>query len=50
MIKYNLTCKCGEMFESWFINSSEFDSLRKKKTYKVYLLRIIFSKKIGDVS
>ena len=34
MIKYNLTCKCGEMFESWFINSFEFDSLRKKKLIK----------------
>ena len=34
MIKYNLICKCGEMFESWFINSSEFDSLRKKKLIK----------------
>ena len=34
MIKYNLTCKCGEMFESWFINSTEFDSLRKKKLIK----------------
>ena len=34
MIKYNLTCKCGEMFESWFLNSSEFDSLRKKKLIK----------------
>ena len=34
MIKYNLTCKCGEMFESCFINSTEFDSLRKKKLIK----------------
>ena len=34
MIKYNLTCECGEMFESWFINSSEFDSLCKKKLIK----------------
>ena len=34
MIKYNLTCKCGEMFESWFLNSSEFDSLCKKKLIK----------------
>ena len=34
MIKYNLTCKCGEIFESWFLNSSEFDSLRKKKLIK----------------
>jgi hypothetical protein len=34
MIKYNLTCKCGETFESWFISSVEFDSLRKKKFIK----------------
>ena len=34
MIKYNLTCKCGEMFESWFLNSSEYDSLRHKKLIK----------------
>jgi len=31
MIKYNLICKCGEAFESWFSDSSEFDSLCKKK-------------------
>ena len=34
MIKYNLTCKCGGVFESWFLNSSEFDSLCKKKLIK----------------
>ena len=34
MIKYNLTCKCGEIFESWFSSSSEFDSLCKKKLIK----------------
>ena len=34
MIKYNLTCECGEMFESWFLSSSEFDSLCKKKLIK----------------
>ena len=34
MIKYNLTCKCGGMFESWFLKSSEFDSLCKKKLIK----------------
>ena len=34
MIKYNLICKCGEMFESWFSNSSEFDNLCKKKLIK----------------
>ena len=34
MIKYNLTCECGGVFESWFLNSSEFDSLCKKKLIK----------------
>ena len=34
MIKYNLTCKCGEVFESWFSTSTEFDTLRKKKLIK----------------
>ena len=34
MIKYDLICKCGETFESWFLSSSEFDSLYKKKLIK----------------
>ena len=34
MIKYNLKCKCGETFESWFLSSYEFDSLNKKKLIK----------------
>ena len=34
MIKYNLICKCGESFESWFLNSSKFDYLSKKKIVK----------------
>ena len=34
MIKYNLICKCGESFESWFLSSSGFDSLRRKKLIK----------------
>ena len=34
MIKYNLICKCGNTFESWFASSSEFDSLLKKKIIK----------------
>ena len=34
MIKYNLICKCGETFESWFSSSFEFDSLYKKKLIK----------------
>ena len=34
MIKYNLICKCGGTFESWFSSSVEFDSLCKKKIVK----------------
>jgi len=34
MIKYNLVCKCGNTFESWFSSSTEFDSLCKKKLVK----------------
>ena len=34
MIKYNLICKCGRSFESWFLSSSGFDSLCKKKLIK----------------
>ena len=31
MIKYNLLCKCGKKFESWFSTSKEYESLKKKK-------------------
>tara|TARA_B110000263_G_C15234989_1_gene476560 strand:+ start:276 stop:692 length:417 start_codon:yes stop_codon:yes gene_type:complete len=31
MIKYNLICKCKKVFESWFISSAEYESLKKKK-------------------
>ena len=34
MIKYNLICKCKKTFESWFSDSVEFESLRKKKLLK----------------
>ena len=34
MIKYNLICKCGKTFESWFPSSLEYDSLQKKKFLK----------------
>ncbi len=34
MIKYNLICKCGKTFESWFASSLEFDNLCKKKLIK----------------
>ena len=45
MIKYNLICKCGETFESWFSNSSEFDSLFKKKLIKCIYCESSFVKK-----
>lgn len=31
MIKYNLKCNCGKIFESWFSSSSEYEKLKKKK-------------------
>ena len=31
MIKYNLTCKCGKTFESWFSSSDGYDTLWKQK-------------------
>tara|TARA_B100001996_G_C18626083_1_gene579815 strand:+ start:304 stop:720 length:417 start_codon:yes stop_codon:yes gene_type:complete len=34
MIKYNLACKCGKIFESWFSSSTEYDFLAKKRLIK----------------
>ena len=34
MIKYNLKCKCGKTFESWFASSIEYESISKKKLVK----------------
>jgi len=31
MIKYNLFCKCGKAFESWFSGSAEYDDLKRKR-------------------
>ena len=31
MIKYNLICECGQMFQSWFSDSKKFDTLSKNK-------------------
>jgi len=31
MIKYNLECECGKVFESWFSTSIEYEKLKKKK-------------------
>ena len=31
MIKYNLVCKCGKTFESWFSSSDKYEVLRRKK-------------------
>ena len=40
MIKYNLKCHKNHEFESWFSDSSEFDKLKKKKTFRMYFLFI----------
>ena len=45
MIKYNLICKCGNTFESWFSSSSEFDFLCKKKLMKCIYCESSFVKK-----
>jgi len=31
MIKYNLACECGKVFESWFSSSTEYDNLNRRK-------------------
>ena len=31
MIKYNLTCECSYVFDSWFSSSEEFERLKKGK-------------------
>tara|TARA_B100000579_G_scaffold388426_1_gene361536 strand:- start:56 stop:478 length:423 start_codon:yes stop_codon:yes gene_type:complete len=31
MIKFNLKCECGSIFESWFSSSEEYSTLVKKK-------------------
>ena len=47
MIKYNLTCKCGEVFESWFSSSLEFDTLYKKKLIKcIYCQSAVIKKSV----
>ncbi len=45
MIKYNLICRCGATFESWFSSSSEYDSLRKKKFIKCIYCESSYVKK-----
>ena len=50
MIKYDLICKCGATFESWFSNSSEFDLLYKKKFIKCIYCDSTKIKKVKQVS
>ena len=45
MIKYNLTCKCGKAFESWFSNSFKFDSLSRRKLINCIYCGSTFVKK-----
>lgn len=40
MIKYILKCEKNHEFESWFSDSNEFEKLKNKKTFGVYLLLI----------
>ncbi len=37
MIKYNLNCHNNHEFESWFLDSKEFENLKKKKCQNVYI-------------
>ena len=47
MIKYNLICKCGKKFESWFSGSSEYDLLKKKKLINcIYCNSILVQKSV----
>ena len=47
MIKYNLKCKCGATFESWFSSSREFDSLSKRRFIKcIYCESSIIKKSV----
>ena len=47
MIKYNLKCKCGATFESWFSSSHEFDSLSKRRLIKcIYCESSIIKKSV----
>ena len=45
MIKYNLTCECGKMFESWFSSSDGYDVLQKKKLINCIYCNSTFVKK-----
>ncbi len=45
MIKYNLTCKCGKTFESWFLSSDSYDTLWKKKLINCIYCNSTFVKK-----
>ena len=38
MIKYNLICKNKHEFESWFSNSSEFERLKAKNLWNVFIV------------
>ena len=38
MIKYNLKCENDHEFESWFSNSEEFEKLKKKIYWIVFIV------------
>ncbi len=50
MIKYNLNCHNNHEFESWFLDSKEFENLKKKKNVRMYILPIKKNFKINNGS
>ena len=50
MIKYNLKCKNKHEFESWFSDSKEFEKLKSKKNYRMYILWNKKCSKINNVA
>jgi len=47
MIKYNLICKCGKNFDSWFSTSREYEVLKKRKLIScIYCSSILVEKSI----
>ena len=46
MIKYNLICKCGKTFESWFSSSNEYEILKKRNLLIVFIVTIHLLKKL----
>ena len=46
MIKYNLKCNNDHEFESWFLDSKEFEKLKKKNFRCIYCNSNVVNKSI----